>query len=191
MSEDKGYYHTPDTVQEYIKLAKDVNSLELINKFQKYLKTNATILELGSGPGTDWKILNESFNVTGSDNSTEFLKFLKESYPDGDFMQVDACELDVDQKFDGVYSNKVLHHLNDEELKKSINQQSAILTEDGIICHSFWKGEGSEVFKGLFVNYHTENKIKDVFAQHFEIELLESYQEFDPNDSIVIIARKK
>ena len=42
----------------------------------------------------------------------------------------------------------------------SVKKQYEILNSDGIICHSFWKGEGSEIFKGLFVNYHNETTLK-------------------------------
>jgi 2-polyprenyl-3-methyl-5-hydroxy-6-metoxy-1,4-benzoquinol methylase len=60
---------------------------------------------------------------------------------------MDASKLETELAFDGIYSNKVLHHLNNEELKNSVKRQSEILNPKGIICHSFWKGEGSEIFK--------------------------------------------
>ena len=56
------YYKTKESVEEYILLAKDVNGQELINQLEKYLSKNSRILEIGSGPGTDWKILNEKYN---------------------------------------------------------------------------------------------------------------------------------
>ena len=89
------------------------------------------------------------------------------------------------------YSNKVMHHLNDNELNDSIKRQHEILNSNGIICHSFWKGEGSEIFKGLFVNYHTEVNLKKIFKENFEIISIESYKEFEDNDSILLIGKKK
>ena len=76
-------------------------------------------------------------------------------------------------------------------LKSSIKRQYNILAPDGIICHSFWKGDGSEIFKGLFVNYHNENIIREFFSGYFEILLLESYQEFEEDDSLLLVGRKK
>lgn len=73
----------------------------------------------------------------------------------------------------------------------SIKRQHELLNEGGIICHSFWKGEGTEVFKGMFVNYHTENALKDYFKEYFEILLLESYMEFEEGDSVLLIGKKK
>ncbi|MDG1334144.1 MAG: class I SAM-dependent methyltransferase [Crocinitomicaceae bacterium] len=104
---------------------------------------------------------------------------------------MDAVNLDVNQSFDGIYSNKVLHHLNDEDLKTSIQRQHEILDPSGVVCHSFWKGTGDEIFKGMFVNYHTQDEIRSLFESTFELLLLEEYAEFDESDSILLIARKK
>jgi len=186
----KEYYKSKESVQEYIELAKDVNGRKLIEKLKKVLPSNSAILEIGSGPGTDWKILKESYKVTGSDNSTEFLNYLISNNPEGEFLELDARTLKIDKKFEGIYSNKVMHHLNDNELIDSVKKQYEILTSKGIICHSFWKGEGSEIFKGLFVNYHSEADLRKIYQKHFEILSIENYKEFDDNDSLLLIGRK-
>lgn len=188
---DGEYYKTKESVKEYIKLAKGYDGAELIEKLKKILPLNSTLLEIGSGPGSDWKILSTSYKTIGSDNSNEFLNYLTAKNPNGEFLNLDAVTLKTDKKFDGVYSNKVMHHLKDGELIKSIKRQHEILNSDGIICHSFWKGDGSEVFKGLFVNYHNEENLIEFFEGAFEILLLENYKEFDDADSILLIAKKK
>jgi hypothetical protein len=85
----------------------------------------------------------------------------------------------------------VLHHLRDDELAASIKRQYEILMPQGIICHSFWKGEGSEIFKGLFVNYHNEADLKEFHQEHFDILTIESYKEFEDGDSLLLIGKKK
>jgi len=185
------YYKTKESVEEYIQLAKDVNGKKLIVKLHRVLPARSSLLELGSGPGTDWRLLNGIYQVIGSDNSSEFLKHLKVNNPNGKFLELDAITLDTDQTFEGIYSNKVLIHLRDEELKASIKRQAQILGPDGIICHSFWKGEGSEIFKGLFVNYQNEKRLKEFFENDFEILSIESYAEFEADDSLVLIGKKK
>ena len=85
----------------------------------------------------------------------------------------------------------MLHHLTNEELRESIKRQDALLDSGGIICHSFWKGQGDEIFKGLFVNYHTPEEIKAFFEENFEILSISDYAEFEKGDSILLIARKK
>ncbi len=187
----EGYYHTKETVAEYINLAQGVNGKQLIKKLEQVLPLKSIVLEIGSGPGTDWKILNKSYQVIGSDNSTEFLDHLVSKNPNGEFLELDAITLRTDKKFDGIYSNKVMHHLTDNELADSIKRQYGILNPKGIICHSFWKGEGTEIFKGLFVNYHDEVHLEEFFKVYFEILSIEYYKEFEDEDSLLLIGRKK
>jgi len=186
----KEYYKTKESVEEYIKLAKDVNGQELINKLVNVLSKNSSLLEIGSGPGTDWKILNAIYDVTGSDFSTEFLNHLRIQNPKGKFLILDAITLKSENKFDGLYSNKVLHHLKIDELKESVKRQYDLLNEGGIICHSFWKGEGSEIFNGLYVQYHNRQSLEANFSDFFEIISIDEYEEFEENDSLLLIAKK-
>jgi len=185
------YYHTIESVEEYIKLAKDVNGKELIDQLADHLPAKSTVLEIGSGPGSDWEILNEIYDIVGSDNSAYFLNHLKKKFPNGKFRDLNAVSLKTDEMFDGIYSNKVLHHLKQDELITSIKRQSEILNKNGIICHSFWKGEGDEIFKGLYVNYWIEKNLRKLFSKYFEIILIDQYQEFEENDSLLLIAKKK
>jgi SAM-dependent methyltransferase len=185
------YYKTKESAEEYIRLAKDVSGKQLIEKLKRILAPNSVLLEIGSGPGTDWKILNEAYNVIGSDNSNEFLRHLNNRNPNGEFLKLDAITLETDKNFDGIYSNKVMHHLTDKELIDSVKRQYEILNSNGIICHSFWKGEGSEVFNGLFVNYHNEVGLREVFKNYFEVLSIELYEEFEEEDSILLIGKKK
>ena len=185
------YYKNKESVEEYIRLAKDVSGKGLIEKLKQILPLDSVLLEIGSGPGTDWKILNDAYQVIGSDNSVAFLNHLIKENPNGEFLELDANKLKTDKKFDGIYSNKVLHHLTDIELKESIKRQSEILNSNGIVCHSFWKGEGSEIFKGLFVNYHNEDYLKKVFNSYFDILSIEKYNEFEDDDSLLLIAKNK
>jgi len=191
MAQEGEYYKTEASVKEYIQLAKDVNGNNLIEKLKLVLPSDVQLLELGSGPGTDWNILKKNYQVTGSDNSSEFLKHLIAKNPHGEFLELDAVTLQTEKKFDGIYSNKVLHHLHDQELKTSIKRQFEILNPEAMICHSFWRGQGSEVFKGLFVNYHEEADLRSHFEKFFQIISIEKYMEFEEDDSLLLIARRK
>ena len=188
---NENYYKTKESVEEYIKLAKDVNGEQLIEKLKSYLMSNSLVLEIGSGPGTDFQILMKDYRVVGSDYSAEFLSRLISSNIKYDFLNLDAITLKTNRKFDGIYSNKVLQHLTDEELRKSIQRQADILNINGIICHSFWKGEGDEIFKGLLVNYQTYENLRILFEDYFEVLLLEEYREFEDEDSLLLIGTKK
>lgn len=185
------YYKTKESVKEYIKLAEGVNGGEIIEDLKTIVPKGSKLLEIGSGPGTDWEILSKDFNVTGSDFSQEFIQHLTATYPSGSFIELNASAIDVSESFDCIYANKVLQHLNDNDLKASIEQQAAILHSSGIVCHTYWKGSGSETFKGMFVNYHDIKGLQRMYAAQFEIVKIESYKEFDADDSIIVIAKKK
>ena len=185
------YYKTKESVDEYIKLAKDVNGSSLIDRLKEFLPKNSLLLEIGSGPGNDYQILKETYNVVGSDFSKEFIKRLTSKYPNETFLNINAVKFKTNQKFDGIYSNKVLQHITNSELEESIKCQLNSLNNAGVICHSFWKGEGDEVFQGMMVNYQTKKSLKLLFEKYFEILLLEEYKEFEEADSILLIAKKK
>ncbi len=185
------YYKTKETVKEYIKLAEGVNGSKLIDKLKAYLPVNSTLLEIGSGPGTDFQILKKDFQVTGSDYSKVFLSHLMTNNKNDQFLELDAKTLKTIKKFDGIYSNKVLQHLTDDDLSASIKRQTEILKKNGIVCHSFWSGEGDEIFKGMLVNYQSVKSLKKLFENYFDILLLSEYEEFEKEDSILLIGRKK
>lgn len=187
----KNYYQTKESVEEYISLAKDVDGRLLIEKLNAYLPHNSSLLEIGSGPGTDFQILKAAYKVVGSDYSNEFLLRLTANNKNGEFLLLNAITLETDKKFDGIYSNKVLQHLSNDELRKSIRRQLAVLNRNGIVCHSFWKGEGDETFKGLLVNYQTDASLRELFGDCFEVLVLEEYKEFEEGDSVLFIGKKK
>lgn len=185
------FYQTEESVAEYITAAKDVNGRRLIEKLKKHLPQGSLLLEIGSGPGSDFEILKEVYRSVGSDFSTEFIRLLKLHFPQDEFLNLNAVSLDTTRKFQGLYSNKVLHHLHEKELKESILRQADLLESNGIICHSFWKGKGNENFKGLHVNYYSAENLSLLFQDHFKIITLEEYDEFETGDSLVLIAKKK
>lgn len=185
------YYKTKESVEEYINLAKDVDGGELIRKLNDFLPQYSLLLEIGSGPGSDFQILKRDYKVVGSDYSNEFLDRLIKNNLEDEFLNLNAITLKTDKKFDGIYSNKVLQHLSNEDLEKSILRQVDILNPSGIICHSLWKGKGDEIFKGLLVNYQTDESLRYLFEDNFEILLLEEYKEFEEGDSLLLIGKKK
>lgn len=189
VSQDSDYYHTKESVDQYIAAAEGFDGSELINELKKHLLEGMSVLEIGSGPGTDFEILMSDYTVVGSDFSNEFISRLNRRFPSEQFLNLDATTLKTDMKFDAIYSNKVLQHLSNEQLEMSIESQLGRLNPKGIVCHSFWKGEGSESFEGSLVNYQTKDSLLSFFNERFTILHLEEYKEFEENDSILLIAQ--
>jgi len=184
-------YHTKESVEEYIKMALGHDGKLIIAKLRKYLPPGAHLLEIGSGPGTDWELLQEQYKVLGSDQSQEFLNHLQTRFPEGEFLKLDAESLLTDRLFDGIYTNRVLHHLEDDALQNSILRQYEILRPGGIVCHTFWHGQDSEIYNELFVNYHSDDGVRMLFGDYFDTLLIHYYKEFEKGDSFLYIGKKK
>ncbi len=62
-----------------------------------------------------------------------------EPYSEGEFDNL-TLPLCIYRSFDAIYSNKVLHHLEDEHWR--FHQAThEILNPGGVVCHTFWKGK--------------------------------------------------
>jgi len=183
------FYNDPVKVDEYEKMCDEYDGTELYKVLVKHLAGNSTLLELGSGPGNDINYLLEKYIVTGSDLSDEFILRCKKKYKDVPFVKLDAVSIKINKVFDCVFSNKVLHHLTHEDLKKSFKQQQKVLVRDGIFAHTFWLGDKEFTMEGmLFVFHNRENLIKLV-SEFFTILETYDYKEFEEGDSIFIVAK--
>lgn len=186
-----GYYHTEESVAEYISVAEGYDGRELVDAVKRVLRSGSTVLELGMGPGKDLGILSESFQVTGSDNSEAFLERYRNTYPAADLMLLDAATMETDRRFDCIYSNKVLQHLTREELQESLRKQAEVLKSRGVSLHSLWYGDREEESSGLrFVSY-TEESFSQAVGVEYDIVKAERYSEMDKDDSIYFVLRKR
>lgn len=187
----ENFFDVEKNVLEYVEMCEGMDGGYLISILKRHFAKDSLLLEIGMGPGTDLEILGESYNVTGSDASKIFLDLYKKRNPLADLLLLDAVTLETDRKFDCVFSNKVLHHLMREDLPISIARQKQILNNHGLIFHSFWRGNGEEVYRGLqFVKYEFK-ALLNIFSPHFEIIESGFYAEMNLNDSIYILGRKR
>lgn len=183
-----GFYEDIETANQYIEMAKGFDGRELIEVLRKHLPDGASLLELGMGPGVDLDILKKYFHATGSDFSQFFLDRYREDNPESDLLRLDAVTIETDRVFDGMFSNKVLHHLSGEDLAESVRRQKEVLSENGIAMHSFWRGEGVEDHHGLKFVYQTEDSLRECFDSVFTIIDVVTYTEMDDNDSLYVLA---
>lgn len=71
---------------------------------------NETILDIGCGTGDLTKKIAElSGKVIGIDNSNEMIQTAQKKYPEISFIHADAKDFQIDNKFDAIFSNAVLH----------------------------------------------------------------------------------
>ena len=172
-------------------MAEGYDGRELIDGLKSYLKPGATVLELGMGPGVDFEILRETYQVTGSDHSSVFVERYRQKDADADLIVLDAVTMNIDRTFDCIYSNKVLHHLTRDELKTSFHRQADVLNEGGILCHSFWYGDAEETHHGMRFTYYTEETLIDTIGDTYELLESKRYTEMDEDDSLLVILKKQ
>ena len=186
-----GYFDDERNVDEYISMAEGYDGREFIPVLKKYLEDGSTVLELGMGPGKDLDLLSEHFQVTGSDSSQVFIDRYRKDHPNADLVLLDAVTVEIDRKFDCIYSNKVLNHLTKEQLVDSLTNQAKVLNNRGILLHTFWYGDKVEDLSGLLFSYYTEETFSKLVGGEYDILESVKYAEMEAGDSIYIVLRKK
>ncbi len=187
------YFMNRKNVDLYTKMMIDYDNKFIISKVNEILPRGSSLLELGMGTGVDLISLAERYNVIGSDSSLLFVDDFKNK-SNIDVKVLDAVDINIDCKFDCIYSNKVMQHLSTEDFVKSLNNQYAHLSTNGIIFATLWVGKYCEKFEfeGMlrFV-YYDEKTLKKLIPKDLELEQLIYYTEFELNDSMIIILRGK
>ena len=161
------FYNDPLKVDEYEKMCEDYDGSDLYNILSRYLKEKSTLLELGCGPGNDISHLRKKYSVTGSDLSDEFLERCNIKYKDVSFVKLNAVSIDTDKKYNCLFSNKVLHHLNLKALDKSFKRQQNVITPDGIFAHTFWLGDKEFTLEEMLFVFHNREKLLNLVSQYF------------------------
>ncbi len=185
------FYDDKKNVEMYINMSKGYDGKWLIDELNKHLNRGSTLLELGMGTGKDLDILRKEYEVTGSDRSQIFIDLYRKKHPNINIKKVDAVKMNIDNEFDCIYSNKVLHHLTKDELKLSFKNQHRVLKKNGILFHSFWLGDKEEEYNGLLFVYYTVETLRDTYKDYFNMIGSKIYSEFDEDDSFFVVFRKK
>lgn len=187
------YFMNKNNVDEYIKMCEGYDSSFINNKLMSYLEKGSSILELGMGKGDDFKELLEYYDVLESDNSSIFVDLYNKTHTKKAIL-LDAVNIDIDQKFDCIYSNKVLQHLTKSDFIKSIDRQAKALNKDGIIFMTLWNGEYKEEMMfddQIRFTYYQIQDIKQIVKDKFDIVNIELYDEMDKNDSLIVVLKPK
>lgn len=184
------YYENPKNVESYSAFTPAQDGAELVAALAAELPDGATVLEIGMGPGKDFKLLQQHYTVTGSDVSHAFLDRYRGIDPDAELLHLDARTLETPKTFDAIFSNKALIHLSADELRQTFARQHEILNPGGLIFHSFWYGEGQGEFGELTLVRHNETELRELLEPEFEILALEQHAKMSDGDSIYVLARK-
>jgi cyclopropane fatty-acyl-phospholipid synthase-like methyltransferase len=188
---EKNYYDNVTNVENYSKFTPAHDGALLVDALSAHLPEGSSVLELGMGPGKDYRLLSQHFKVTGSDFSNAFLDRYRAQDPTAELLQLDARTLATDHCFDAIFSNKALIHLSAAELQQSFARQHEVLNDGGLMLHSFWNGEGQKEFDGLTLVYHNTRDLTALLEASFDILALVEHAKMQEGDSIYVVARKK
>lgn len=166
----------------------------IMDKLNKYLTDGASVLELGMGAGLDLDLLSRKYTVLGTDNSPLFIEDYKVKNTGTEVRLLDAIVMDIDEKFDCIFSNKVLQHFTREDFITSLKNQNHHLNPNGILFMTLWEGEHREELmfdNQLRFTYYTKNDIKEISNNNFKVINIEHYTELENNDSLLVVLQTK
>ena len=173
----------------------------------KLHKNNASLLEIGCGPGNISKyLLNKKpdLNILGIDIAPNMIELARANNPSAKYEVMDCKNLtSLSSNFDGIMCGFTLPYLNKNESKQLIKDASEIINKNGIIylstmedVHEKSKIIGSKTIKnsGVFTYYHQENYLtKALTGNGFKIINIQrkDYPEVkDDSKDLIIIAQK-
>jgi len=175
-------YRNSSDKEEWKKLERGIFYNYLVQEGKK------TLLELGAGAGQDSKFFMDcGLKVTAVDLSREMVKKCREK-------GIDAYELDfynlsaLNKKYDCIWSMNSLLHIPKSDLPKVLKNIDNVLNDDGLFYMGVYGGEDTEndwindVSQiPRFFSYYSENKLRAVLQDIFEII---SFEQFDVGRNI-------
>ncbi len=149
--------------KEYAKYSKGQEkwAKELILKLD--LKGDETILDIGCGDGKITQRLSKATTsrVVGVDKSKSMIDLASKSYPNITFICLDATKLNFEKEFDIVFSNAVLHWIDDHRsLLQGIKEA---LKPDGRALLQFGGGDNAKVILDVMELFIKNSKYAHYF----------------------------
>ena len=104
------------------------------------IRSGSSVLDIGFGTGRVRQVLPTNLDYTGLDNSPELLEVAQRRYPNNKFIQADARQLPLPDKFfDAVLLIAVVHHfLNKQDRMKVLSEARRVLKTGGRLYLSVW-----------------------------------------------------
>jgi cyclopropane fatty-acyl-phospholipid synthase-like methyltransferase len=174
----------------YLIIMKFFKNSYVVDNFKSRIDTSKKVLEIGSGAGNDFSLLKVGYDIVGSDYSDTFLKELRKKFKSDKFLKLNALTMELEEKYDVIFSNKVLQHLSKKQLIESFKKQYESLNDGGLLFHAMWRGNSDEgENKSIpFVRYQQSDI--DKMKGKFKIKEFVVYKEMKEDDSFIVILEK-
>lgn len=148
------------------------NSLvyDALREFLSRVEEKGRILDLGCGSGRDsFFFLEKGFFVDSMDGS-EDMKREAERLFGINVRLSDFLSLDEYEKYDGVWAQASILHLDEESLRKVLYLISRALKKGGVFYSSFRKGEKDGFEDGRWYTNMTESRFSSLLPPNLHIE---------------------
>ena len=167
------YYNA--NADKFIAGTVSVDFKQVRDKFLGYLPEHALILDLGCGSGRDTKcFMEQGYPVDAVDGSEELCKAATE-YTGIEVKQMLFQDLDVADKYDGIWACASILHLSKAEIPDVITKMVRSLKSNGVIYTSFkygnFEGERNERY---FTDF-TERSFREYITEISNIAVEESW----------------
>lgn len=139
--------------------------------FEKYLKTNDYILDLGFGSGRDSLYFRKKYLVTSIDPVGSFVINAKK-FGLTNVYQTSVLEMDFENHFNGIWACATLLHVDKSDLNLAFKKCAKALKNDGIMYVSFKYGDFEGLRNGRYYLDLTETSILH-FLNDVNLKMLE------------------
>ncbi len=141
------------------------------NAFCKLLNNpNATVLEIGCGPGNITKYLatkNPQYQILGTDVAPNMIALAKKNVPEATFEVLDCRKIkNINGKYNGIVCGFCIPYLSKEDCEKFIFDCHQLLLPKGVFYLSFVEGDYSTS------DYQTGSSGDKVFFYFHELKFI-------------------
>ncbi len=141
-----------ETIETYDRFAADYAArwqdrsvmARALARFGQLLPAQATVLDVGCGPGFDSAALrHRGLKVYGFDMSWGMLRTARDHYP-GAYAQADMRCLPLAGGIDGIWCNAALLHLSRADALHTLGEFHRLLRDQGVLYLALKEGHGEE-----------------------------------------------
>ena len=146
---------------------------ETQERFLKYIPPQGRILDFGCGSGRDTKYFRtRGFEVDAVDGSEELCRLASE-YTGLHVKQMLFSDLDVVERYDGVWACASILHLSSDGLRDVFLKMVKAIKNGGVIYASFKYGEYEGMRNGRYFTDFTEMSFKKYIADIANVKTVE------------------
>jgi len=142
---------------------------DLQNAIDKLGLKSGTFLDLGTGPATQAKRLEEKgFEVTGTDISEEAILLAKQTFNNVEFILDDILKTALKKKFDFIFDRGCFHVIDVDKREIYVRNVLGLLNDSGLLFLKCFSNKVPET--GFGPHRISQQIIKDTFERYFIIE---------------------